>query len=219
MLRLIVLLLLLLNAGYFAWTHDLLRPYGFAPVVQREPQRLGQQIRPERVRILALDEVHKDEVAAQAAPKLAECLQAGLLDDAQAAAVRAVAQDRLPAGSWVLDAAIEPARWIIYMGKYPDAQTLAKKRNELALLNLRFEPITNPSLGYGLSLGGFDSEARARAELVNLSQRGVRTATVVRERAEVRGSMFRIAQVDEAARPRLEELNGALGGTPLRSCK
>ena len=219
MLRFLILLLVLLNVGYFAWTHELLRPYGFAPAMQREPQRLAQQIRPQQLHILSTEEVRSADAAAQVAAKTAECLQAGLLDEAQSAAMRQLAQDTLPAGSWVLDNVVEPARWIVYMGKYPDAQALAKKRGELASLNLRFEPISNPALNFGLSLGGFETEARARSELAALTQRGVRTATVVQERAEVRGSMFRIAQVDEAVRSRLEELNGALAGKPLHSCK
>lgn len=51
MLRLLVLLLVLANAAYFAWTKNLLAPYGFAPGTQSEPQRMGQQIRPEAMRI------------------------------------------------------------------------------------------------------------------------------------------------------------------------
>lgn len=47
MLRLLVLLLVLLNAAYYAWSHDLLRAYGLGPLRQVEPQRLKQQIRPE----------------------------------------------------------------------------------------------------------------------------------------------------------------------------
>ena len=52
MLRLLVLTLLLANAGYFAWTRNLLAPYGFAPATPSEPQRLTQQIHPEAMLIL-----------------------------------------------------------------------------------------------------------------------------------------------------------------------
>ncbi len=47
MLRIVVLLMVLLNAAYYAWSHDLLRAYGLGPLRQAEPQRLMQQIRPE----------------------------------------------------------------------------------------------------------------------------------------------------------------------------
>ena len=219
MLRLLALLLILLNGAYFAWSHSMLRPYGFAPMQQGEPYRVAQQIRPDLVRILSADEALRVEVAASTAVKASECLQAGLFDEAQAALLRQTAQSVLPAGSCLLDVTVEPARWIIYMGKFADAQTLAKKRAELTLLNLRFEPLTNRALDFGLSLGGFDTEARARDELAALSQRGVRTASVVLERAEARGILFKIPVVDEAVRARLDELTTALDGRILRACK
>jgi len=39
MLRLLVLLLVLANAGYFAWSQGLLAAWGFAPAATGEPQR------------------------------------------------------------------------------------------------------------------------------------------------------------------------------------
>lgn len=61
MLRLLVLVLLLANAGYFAWTQGLLADYGYAPVIQSEPQRLTQQIRPEAMRLLTASEARQLE--------------------------------------------------------------------------------------------------------------------------------------------------------------
>jgi hypothetical protein len=82
LLRLIVLLLLLANGAYFAWAQGLLAAWGVAPAQQSEPQRLTQQIRPEALRILPADDARRIEVAA-AAPKPAECLQAGPFEEAQ----------------------------------------------------------------------------------------------------------------------------------------
>jgi hypothetical protein len=61
MLRALVLVLVLANASYFAWTHGLLADYGFAPASQSEPQRLTQQIRPEAIRLLTPDEAWRFE--------------------------------------------------------------------------------------------------------------------------------------------------------------
>ena len=219
MLRALVLLLVLLNAVYYAWAHSWLSPYGFGPARQSEPQRTAQQIQPQLVRILSTDEAGRTETSAQGVARAGECLQSGLLDEPQAQALRLAAQAVLPTGAWTIEPATEPARWIVYMGKYPDAQTLARKRGELASLNLRFEPLRNPALDFGLSLGGFDSEERARTELAQLSQRGVRTAAVVQEHPELRGSLFRVPVVDDTLRPKLDELKTALAGKPLRACR
>ncbi|HMZ87727.1 MAG TPA: SPOR domain-containing protein, partial [Giesbergeria sp.] len=51
MLRLTVIVLLLANAGYYAWSQGHLAEWGLAPAPQGEPQRLQQQIRPEAVRL------------------------------------------------------------------------------------------------------------------------------------------------------------------------
>ena len=219
MLRLFALLLILLNGTYYAWSREWLRPYGLAPALQSEPFRLMQQIRPELVRILSADEARRVEVAAQTLAKAGDCLQAGLFDETQTAALRQTAQSILPSGSWLLDVALEPARWIVYMGKYPDVQTLGKKRAELSALNLRVEPLTNPALELGLSLGGFETEARANDSLAALGKQGVHTAHVVQERPEVRGTLFRIPVLDDASSARLDDLKTALAGKPLRVCK
>lgn len=52
MLRLFVIVVLLANAGYYAWSHQLLASWGLAPAQEAETQRLAQQIRPEAMRIL-----------------------------------------------------------------------------------------------------------------------------------------------------------------------
>ena len=219
MLRFLVLLLLLANGAYFAWSQGLLSDYGFAPVQQTEPLRITQQIKPERLRILKADELKRLEVAAQSPARPTECLHAGVFDASQTAELTVALQNALPAGSWALDAVVEPARWIIYMGKYPSAEALAKKRSELASLNLNYEPLTNPSLEFGLSLGGYAAQSAADAALAALSRRGVRTARVVQERAELRGSSLRIAAVDELIRARLDELRPLRAGKTLRTSK
>ena len=55
MLRLAVIVVLLANAGYYAWSHGLLRQWGLAPQEQSEPQRMDQQIRPETLQILKVN--------------------------------------------------------------------------------------------------------------------------------------------------------------------
>lgn len=219
MLRFFVLALVLLNGLYFAWSQGLLLGLGFAPVQQTEPQRLGQQIKPDALRLLTAQELSLVEAAVPVTAKPAECLQAGLFDETQSALLRRALASALPAGAWSLDAAVEPARWIVYMGKYPSAEALAKKRSELASLKLKFEPLSNPALGLGLSLGGFNTQAAATAALEALSRRGVRTARVVQERAEVRGVMLRVPAADDALRARLDELKPALAGKVWSPCR
>jgi len=52
MLRWVIWLLVLANAGYFAWTQGYLAPLGLVPQEEREPERLQAQIQPDTLRLL-----------------------------------------------------------------------------------------------------------------------------------------------------------------------
>lgn len=218
MLRLLVLSLILANAAYFAWAQGLLRAYGYAPTVHTEPHRMAQQVHPEAVRVLPQDALKKAEVQRQAdlAPK--ECLQAGTFDEAQASVLRAALENALPATVWQLDAVMEPARWIVYMGKYPNAEALAKKRGELANMNLKIEALTNSTLEIGISLGGFNTQAEAEAELARLNLRGIRTARVVQEHEARQVFLLKLPALTEAMKPKLDGVKPSLAGKSLKKC-
>lgn len=218
-----MLTLLLANAGYFAWSQGLLAGYGFAPVAQSEPQRLAQQIRPEAMQLLNANEAGPLEMAPATArltpATAAECLQTGPFSDEQANALRPRLQSSLPAGSWSLENSLEPGRWIIYMGKYASEDALIKKRNELRLRGLSIEPLINPALSPGLSLGHFGSQADADSELAKVAERDVRTARVVMEQPDQRGHWLRLASVDASLLAKLETLKPQLDGKALQACR
>lgn len=216
MLRLVVLVLLLANAAYFAWSQHLLAPWGIAPAQQSEPQRVAQQVKPQFLRILTAEEARRLDTAP--ATRGAECLQAGPLDESQVAALRQVLEP-WPAGAWSLEPMVEPARWILYMGKYATPESVARKKAELRQLGVTFEPLTDPALEPGLSLGGYTSEAEAQRQREALAERGIRSAKVVQERAEVRAQLLRLPAVDDALRARLDELKAGLGAKSLRACR
>ena len=147
-----------------------------------------------------------------------ECLQAGLFTDAQANLLRTRLQTSLPEGSWVLNAAVEPARWIIYMGRYADEDTLAKKRNELRARGVRYEPVQNTGLNPGLSLGHFETKLDADRELARDAERGVRTARVILERGEVRGQRLVLPAASAAVKAQIVALKPQLAGKALTAC-
>jgi hypothetical protein len=219
-LRVAVLLLLLGNLVYFVWSEGLLRGAGLGPAVQNEPQRLLRQIRPEALRLQpdAAETVASPMVPGLMADQTGPCLQAGLFDAAQSQALRTAAGELLPAGSWTLSAATEPARWIVYIGQYSSPLTIDKKRAELLALKFRVEPLTNPDLELGLSLGHFDTQTAAMAELDALKKRGLRKALVVQEHPERRGMALRVRLSDQLPRSQLEGLKPILVGKAWVDC-
>lgn len=235
MLRFFVLVLLLANAGYYAWSQGLVREWGLAPASQAEPQRLEQQIQPEALRVgrgknppappsvpvpaptaAPASAVASEPVAA--APVAGDCLQAGVFDEEQADALRRAAA-ALPQDSWSLQRTTIAGRWMVYMGRFADADVLAKKRAELRELGVPFDRPNNPSLEPGLALGRFSTEEAAQRGLGNLAAKGVRTARVVQERPDAPGYQLRLPAVSGALRAQVDRtLLPALAGKALRPC-
>lgn len=219
MLRFFVLLLLLANGAYFAWSQGHLASFGLAPAQQTEPQRLQAQIKPEAMRLLNVTEAKRVEALASApSAKVAECLQSALLNEKQVSAVRDAAA-ALPTNAWSLQEGSEAARWIVYMGKYANAEALAKKKSELRELSVAFEALKNPALEPGVSLGLFASQAQASEALTSLTKRGVRTAKVVQELPERTGQVLKLPLVDDALRAQLDGVKSVLGAAGLVVCK
>ena len=237
MLRLAVIVLLLANAGYYAWSQGLLKDWGFAPEEQAEPQRMNQQIRPETLQILrvnpsrnapptssqaapagaaAASSSASSSPSSPSAPDTGECLQAGVFDERQAEALRATLAP-LPQGSWQLDPTPIPGRWMVYMGRFDDLETMDRKRAELRARKVDHDR-AGGTLEYGLSLGRFSSKEAAERELTNLANKGVRTARVLQERPDATGFTLRLPAVTDALRPQLEPLRTAMAGKTLRAC-
>jgi hypothetical protein len=218
MLRLFVLILILANGVYFAWSEGMLRAYGFAPAQQSEPQRIAQQIHPEAIQLLTPADAKRVEVQEQ--PELApkECLLAGPFDDAQTATLRQALETSMAPGSWQMDSVAVSARWIVYMGKFANADQMAKKRSELSAMKLIPQALNNPDLEPGISLGGFDKQADAVAELSKLTLRGIHTAKVVQERQEGTQTQLKLPAVTLELKTRLADLKTALAGRMLHSC-
>lgn len=103
------------------------------------------------------------------------------------------------------------------MGRFDDLETLDKKRAELRARSVPFDR-AGGTWEYGLSLGRFASEEAAKRELANLSNKGVRTARVIQERADTPGFTLRLPAVTDALRAQLDTLRTAMAGKTLRNC-
>ncbi|MCX8521606.1 MAG: SPOR domain-containing protein [Rhodoferax sp.] len=230
LLRWLALLLLLVNGAYFAWSQGYLQPVGLGPATQSEPQRLAQQIHPQAIQrlsaaeFLAIQEQVKEQFIAQqkeqssAAAQSTTCWQAGPLDAAQTSTLRQQLADILPAESWQFEEQPQPARWIVYMGKYTNAATLAKKQAQVTAMHIQTEHLENATLQPGFSVGAFASKAQADAELRRLTQKGLRNARVVQEHAPRLAYLLRLPAVDAVLDTKLEAVRQALAAKPLVAC-
>jgi len=239
MLRVVIWLLVLANAGYFAWTQGYLSSLGLQPTVQSEPERLQSQIRPEGLRLLnaprpaeapvnprspvATDTATAATAETPATPQpdapARSCWQAALYSPAQAEVLRSALQQLgLPEDAWRLNEVLSGGRWIVYMGRYNDEQ-MVRKKTELRDIKIEFREVSVPALGRGLALGTFSSEASAQQALQDLGKKGVRTARVALERPEGINYALRLPAVTAAQRAQVTGLGAALAGKTLQACE
>ncbi len=191
MLRALVVLLLIANLAFFGWTQGWLDGIvGVSARGDREPERLANQVNADRIVILS---------AANAVLPAAQlvCLEAGPFSPSEAAAAEGALQGIAPAGSWVNVRTERPGTWVVYMGSYPDGETLRRKEDEIRRLRPDYEEVSLPREGqFGLSLGRFEDRALAERALIQVQQRGIRTARVVQASPPAVFHMLRIERAD-----------------------
>ena len=203
--------LALANLGFYAWTQGWLDTLtGVRANGDREPERLARQVRPETVQILS--PAVASAALAAAAPGPA-CLEAGPFSPTEIAAAEAAVQAALPAGSWAQTRTERPGVWIVYMGKYPNPEALARKKEELQRIKVDFDELPDASeLAPGLAIGRFDERAKAEQGLAQFAQRGVRSARVVELQAASITHLLRVDHADAALAEKVRALKeGALG--------
>ena len=221
MLRLFALFLLIANGLFFAWSNSYLSLWGFASVSKNETFRLNEQIEPERIKI-------KDKNVAAAAANVSTtshlptpapnqtpvttttCLTAGAFNDRQSAALKQALSTKLPEVLWHFDTVSAPARWIVYMGKYPNTAARDLKKSQLDQIKVRYEVLTEGSLEPGLSLGSHATQVAANLALQQLFKQGVRTARVLQESPEQKTQTLVVPAVDEIGRSKLNALYATL---------
>lgn len=220
MLRLLVVVLLLANLAFYAWTQGLLdNVIGVRAQGDREPERLSRQVRPETIRVLPAASAVAVAAAVPETPPV--CLEAGPYTTAQIGAAEGVLQTVLPAGSWASLKTESPGVWIVYMGKYPNRDALQKKADELKRLKIGFEELRDPppELADGLALGRYDNRAAADKALAEVAQRGVRTARVMPLSPPAVTHSLRVERADATLQARLSGLRAeALLGKTFTAC-
>ena len=110
-----------------------------------------------------------------------DCSETPGLDDLQFAALKsALAKGGVSAEAIGERRQTQGGAWIVYLGRFADAQAWQQKADELRKLDVKFERVNAPtSLAPGLSLGQFTSEGSVTKKLDELARHGVHAARVV----------------------------------------
>jgi hypothetical protein len=212
MLRALVLILLAANVAFFAWSQGWLAMVGLAPANERDPDRLGQQVQPETVRVLSPAAASAALAAAtRAQPDGAAltCLETGVLSAQAIDAVEQTLASVLPERSWIRTTREVAAQYVVFVGPFATREAMMRKLEELKPLNLpSADTVRLPSdHDSGLALGRYDSQAAAEAALVSYTQRGVRGARVALLREATRELRLRVDNVAPSVGDKLKALN------------
>ena len=106
------------------------------------------------------------------------------------------------------------------MGKYPTVENVDRKKAELRQIGISFEPLSNPALEPGLSLGGFATRGGRRAAAGSaVASAACAPPRWCRSGPNCAASCSSCRPSTTACGPRLDELQPVLGGKNLRPCR
>lgn len=224
-LPVLLVLLLLANALLVA---AVLGAFGPEPLggwweSPREPHRISQQVRGDRMRLQAPGAsapmaAPRGALPASAALAAGRCLELGGFSAQAIARV----EDEMAGGAWRVERfeREEQVRWWIHLPPQPTRENADRK-----LAELRRRHVTDYSViaggepeAYTVSLGLFRERERAERYLETLRGQGVRTAVLSDTPRALTRQWLRVRDADDAARERLEAMRRRLGAEDLVAC-
>lgn len=211
MIRVVVLVLLAVNALFFIWSQGWLDVVTGVPANGgREPQRVAAQQHPERIQPLA--------ASAVAALAQRSCLELGPLEgDAALAAAQAALKT----------AGVEPqvrsseqdGVWVVATIKLADPEFRARKEATYKQLKLHYEPLEGlPAEQPSFLLSRHASQAEAAAEIAALDRRGLKGLRVLALNAASTRYTLAIPQADGLLAGRLKASKDAALAAGFRAC-
>jgi hypothetical protein len=171
-MRVLVIVLLAVNALFFAWSRGWLDTVtGLPAQPAREPQRLAAQQHPERIQPLA--------ASAVAALAQRSCLELGPLDgDTALTAAQTVL--RAMGAAAQLRSSEQAGEWVVATIKLADAEFRARKEATYKQMRLPFEPLEGmPAENPTFVLSRHASEAEAEKQLEAFGKRGLKGLRVL----------------------------------------
>ncbi len=196
---------------------------------------VGQQLNPEKIRLLAPDqvsaltrkpeapkpEVPKPDVPKPEAAKAAgACIEWGAMLGGDAARA-AQALEPLGLGARLTQRKLEEvAGYWVYIGPLASRPAATQKAGELKRLGVEdyFVVPDDPKWRNAISLGVFKTEDAARARLEALRARGVKSAASGARDTPLSKTYFQVRDANATLTAKLNELKPGFPGTEVREC-
>jgi hypothetical protein len=237
MLRALVILLMLGNAAFWAWTQGWLTGVvGIRPTTgDREPERLARQVRPEHIKVLPPPSVDTAVTAASASPgaaaqvpanavwALPDCHQLGPFTLAELPSAAAALREAWPTGRWAELREDKSGAWAIYIGPFKNPAEQQQKQKTLLQRGYTVDepPAGRADLAGGLLLGHFADVKEAALALTKWQKQGENDARVLEIEEASSVITLRTELIDAELASRLAALSAfksSTGQTLLSEC-
>ena len=210
-MRVLVLVLVAVNALFFIWSRGWLDAVTGLPAEGgREPQRIAAQQHPERIQPLA----------ASAAVALAQrsCLELGPLEGDAALAAAQAALKSAGAEAQVRSSE-QPGLWVVATIKLADPEFRARKEATYKQLRINFEPLEGlPAEQPAFVLSKHPTQAEAAADAAALDKRGLKGLRVLALKAPLARHSLVIAQADGLVAARLKASKDPALAAGFKAC-
>jgi len=215
MVRTVFFVLALANVVFFAYSWA-----GGGAVASGDAQIVGQQLNPEKIRLLAPEQVGALTRKPDASKASGACLEWGAV---QGSDVARAAQALEPLGlgaKLTLRRQEEAAGYWVYIPPLGSRQAATQKAAELKRLGVDdyFIVPDDPKWRNTISLGVFKTEEAAKARLEALRAKGVRSATSGARDTAAGKTYFQVHEANVTLAAKLNELKQGFAGTEVREC-
>ena len=218
-MRILFFVLLLGNVAFFAYAW-----FGSGAQANGDAQIIGQQLNPEKIRLLAPEQVsaltRKPEPPKVAAVAPPVCLEWGAFAGADAARAEQALQALGPGAKLAQRRQEDVAGFWVYIPPLANRQVATQKAGELKRLGVDeyFIVPDDPKWRNAISLGVFKTEDAAKARLDALRAKGVRSATIGARDEQSGKTYFQVREASSAVAAKLNELKQGFVGTDVREC-
>ena len=214
-MRTLFFILALANAAFFAYSW-----LGGSAEASGDAQIVGQQLNPEKIRLLAPGQVSVLTRKPEAPKQVSACLEWGAFAGADAARA-AQALEPLALGAKLTQRRQEElASYWVYIGPLLSRQIATQKAGELKRLGVDdyFIVPDDPKWRNAISLGVFKTEDAAKARLDALRAKGVKSAASGPRDLQFGKIYFQVHDVSSTVAAALNELKQGFSGTDVRDC-
>jgi len=214
-MRLLFFILLLANGVFFAYAW-----FGPGAQANGDARIIGQQLNPQKIRLLAPDQVSALTRKSEP-PKVARtCLEWGAFAGADATRAEQ-ALEPLALGAKLAPRRQEDvAGFWVYVPPLASRQSATQKAGEFKRLGVDdyFIVPDDPKWRNAISLGIFKTEDAAKARLAALRAKGVKSAIVGARESQAGKTYFQVREADAALAAKLNALKLGFPGSEVREC-